>query len=80
MENIKNIKVIKASNLLGLQCYDITTGNIIGKVIDLNYNPKSGKIEDIQIKLAKKIEDKKKLIVNFNKVTTIGDIILIDLF
>lgn len=80
MENIKNIKVIKASNLLSLQCYDITTGNIIGKVIDLNYNPKSGKIMDIQIKLAKKIEDKKKIIVNFNKVTSIGDILLIDLF
>lgn len=80
MENSKNIKVIKASNLLNLQCYDIATGNIIGKIIDLNYNPQSGKIEDIQIKLAKKIVDKKNLIVNFNKVITIGDILLIDLF
>ncbi|GAG69743.1 unnamed protein product [marine sediment metagenome] len=49
MENIKNIKVIKASNLLNLQCYDIATGNIIGKIIDLNYNPQSGKIEDYRL-------------------------------
>lgn len=78
MENIKNSDVVRASNILDLQCYNYVTGNKIGKIIDINFNPQKGKIEIIIFKIEKPIKNKNKIDTSFNKITATGDVCLIE--
>ena len=75
---MKELDVVKASDILGIECFQINTAKKVGKVVDINYSTQSGNIESIVIKTLQKIQNKKQISINFGNIVAIGDIMLIE--
>ena len=52
--------------------------NDIGKIIDVDFNPVTGKLEKLTISLKKSFLSNEKLEVSFDDVRSIGDYVLLD--
>lgn len=75
---MNRLDVVRASDILGIECFQINSAKKVGKVVDINYSTQSGNIESIVIKTLQKIENKKQISINFGNIVAIGDIMLIE--
>ena len=68
---------MKIKELLGMVVVD-NNANDIGKIIDVDFNPATGKLEKLTISLKKSFLSNEKLEVSFDDVRSIGDYVLLD--
>ncbi|MCQ2964896.1 MAG: PRC-barrel domain-containing protein [archaeon] len=68
---------MKIKQLLGMVAVD-NNANDIGKIIDVDFDPSSGKIEKLTISLKKSFLSNEKVEVSFDDVKSIGDYVLLD--
>ena len=68
---------MKIKELLGMVAVD-NNANDIGKIIDVDFNPVTGKLEKLTISLKKSFLSNEKLEVSFDDVRSIGDYVLLD--
>ena len=79
MTNVNQLDVVKATELLGIECYQVNTAKKIGKIVDIIYSTQTGKIESISVKTTIKIENRKTIPIDFKNIVSVGDICLVEL-
>ena len=68
---------MKIKQLLGMVAVD-NNANDIGKIIDVDFDPISGKLEKLTISLKKSFLSNEKVEISFDDVRSIGDYVLLD--
>lgn len=68
---------MKIKELLGMVAVD-NNANDIGKIIDIDFNPSTGKLEKLTISLKKSFLSNEKVEISFDDVRSIGDYVLLD--
>ena len=68
---------MKIKQLLGMMALD-ANANEVGKIDDVEFDPKEGKINAITIVLKKNFISSNKIEIDFDDVKSIGDYVLLD--
>ena len=68
---------MKIKELLGMVAVD-NNAKDIGKIIDVDFNPATGKLEKLTISLKKSFLSNEKIEISFDDVRSIGDYVLLD--